>query len=77
VVAASTLGRSRPTDYFLIEKDECGGPFPDEHSALTALQLPRGSFGYGNVAPIWERSSKHDVPALPISLEDRMKLSCT
>ena len=51
VVPASTLGWSRPTDYFLLDKDECYGPFPDEQSARAASLRPRGSFGYGNVAP--------------------------
>jgi len=30
VVSASMLGWSRPTVYFLLDKDECYGPFPDE-----------------------------------------------
>jgi len=51
VVPASALGWSRPTDYFLIDKNECHGPFPTDEAALRAARHKKGSFGYGNVAP--------------------------
>jgi hypothetical protein len=51
VVPASTLGWSRPTDSFLLDKDECYGPFPDECSARVASQGKPSKFGYGNFAP--------------------------
>ena len=51
MVSASALGWSRPTDYFLIDKDECYGPFPDEQSARAASQGKPSNFGYANVSP--------------------------
>lgn len=63
---ASTLGWSRPTDYFLLDKEECYSPFPDERSAIAASQRPRGSFGYGNVAPdlgfLFPQGTRDPVP---------------
>jgi hypothetical protein len=45
------LGWSRRTDFFLLGKDECHGPFPDEASAVAASQRPQGSYGYGDIRP--------------------------
>jgi len=55
VVPASTLEWSRPTDYFLLDKDECYGPFPDEQAARAASQGKPSKFGCGNVAPDLKR----------------------
>jgi hypothetical protein len=46
VVPASTLGWMPATDYFLLDRDECYGPFPDQQTAPTASQSPRGSDSY-------------------------------
>jgi hypothetical protein len=51
VVPASTLGWCRPTDFFVLDKDECYGPFPDEQAAMAASQGKPRKFGYGTVAP--------------------------
>ena len=51
VVSARELGWSPATAWFLLSKDKAHGPFTSREAAIAASERPKGSFGYGNVAP--------------------------
>jgi hypothetical protein len=51
VVSAAELDWTPNSDWWLIDATEAHSPFPNRDAAVAPSLKPKGTFGYGNVAP--------------------------